>query len=156
MVVVARHRGRFVADDGLDDVKGDARVRREGHEGVSERVECRFGREVLAAFEVDGRDDVCCLEDAREFLADEPASAMVHFTDRRQDGTGEGFGIEDWGLGFEKRRSECLVNRNGDRAAVGVAARLRGDELDDSLFDVDARPIEATAIPKPQASIDSD
>ena len=41
MVVVARHRGRFMTDDGLHDVQGNARVRRKRDERVPERVKRR-------------------------------------------------------------------------------------------------------------------
>jgi len=46
------------------------------------------------------------------------------------------------------------VNRDCHRSAVGVA--VPWDELDDSLGDVDRRPIKTAAVAETQAGVDTD
>ena len=56
MVVMPRHRRRFMTDDGLHDMQRNPGVCRERDESVPQRVERRLWGPVLAAFEA-GYDD---------------------------------------------------------------------------------------------------
>ena len=81
MVVVPRHRGRFMADDALHNVKWHTGIGRKRNEGVPEGMKGCLRRSVFASFYPDRRDYVRRLEDTGKFLTDKIASAMIHFTD---------------------------------------------------------------------------
>ena len=89
VVVVACHRRGLVADDGLDDVQWNARIRRKRNESVPQGVEGRLRRTVAPSLDADRGLDVRLFEDNRKPVADPPASRSVKLGDLRQDGTGE-------------------------------------------------------------------
>ena len=72
VVVVPRHRGRFVTDNALHDVKRNTCIRRERDKRVPERVEGRLGRAMLAPFQLHARLNVRCLENPRKLLRNLP------------------------------------------------------------------------------------
>ena len=112
-------------------------------------VKGRLRRSLPSPFKSYRGDDIRRLEDAREFLTDKIAGTLVQFADCRQNRAGRG-------LAFEKCRAKRFMDWDCDRPSVSMASGFGRYELDDSLPDVDARPIESAAIPKPQAGIDSD
>ena len=83
VVVVPRHGSGLVADDGLDDVQGDARIRRERDESVPQGVECRLRCTVAPTFDADRGLDVRLFENKRKAVADPPAGRPVKLGDLR-------------------------------------------------------------------------
>ena len=87
MIVMPRHRRRFMPNNRLHDMERHSRVRREGYERMPERVKRRLGCQMMTSFKTDRRRDVRQAENPHCPFADPPLSRPVRFRKRRQNGT---------------------------------------------------------------------
>ena len=154
MVVVAGHGGRFVSDNRLDYVQGNASVRRHRDECVTEAVERCLGRLPLAPLDLDGGYDARVLENltyAVVNLAHSARTARRPRSDRREDIARAPFDGR-----LHEEVGENLVYGNRDRASLAVLLRLLGYLLDYRADDVHLGPSQLAAIAKAHARVHGD
>ena len=144
MVVVAGHSGRFMPDDGLYYVQGNAGVGRHRDEGVAERVERRLGDFVRTPLDRHGHDYARVLENlvyAVMYLAHPVLAGCRPRTYCRKHISRPSLHGR-----LHQQVRQHLVDRNRDWTPLAVLLRLLGDLLYDRTDDVHLRPRQLAAV----------